>query len=848
MGVSAVSQASEEHRDSVWLMRGMKSIIFGVLFLAPIFYLFTTADVLFSKVFIVEVAAVLAVVLWLINVLVSHRVRYLKTPLNVAFLGLAVVSLIGTVMSANPWSSFWGPDTTGERAASLVAFVLLAFVTAAVFRKQDALRAAGALSGSFLVLGLFALVSMTGAHFGWQMPAWMNANPIGTVNALAVVLGAGFMFSASLSFSRSTSDGSVTLPAWVFGIATVASVVLFADLLLVGFLFLWVGIAAVTLFFLALNFARPRHRPDGRVTYILGSIPVAILFLVLLASAFFAFRPLPFAGSIFQPPVEIAPSLSSTVHIGLQELRVSPFTGSGPANFADAFNRFRDRALNDTVAWSVRFNHGFSYAATIIATGGVLGVLAFLAFLLIAAATILRVFWRRAGNNSAVLYAAGLGALSVFLMWFFYAGNFTASFLGFMFLGVFLAVAAPADDMAEDVSAPAAAEGAIASRLRIAERAIAVGMPPLNFLASLAVVFVVVFSAVALYGLAAQYVAETYFLKASQVFSQYGNTNTAKVFLDRASGLNPTEDIYYQGKAQVALAAVQRLIAQAAANPSQDLSAQFRTEFSDGITAGQKAVVLAPTDPVGWSTLGQIYETVVPFITGSDQAALDAYKKSAAVDPVNPTWPFAMGRTNLTQIDLLTTRISQTANGGDRSKLEAERASLLQDASTALQHAVDLKPDYAQAHFLLAQVALRENNQAQAIKKTEDTARIAPNDVGVMFQLGVLYYGAGRLDDAKAAFEQALLLNGNYSNARYFLGLIWDKKGDKDGALSQFQKIAALNPDNAEVKKIIANLKAGRAALAGIVPPETAPEARKSAPLQEGGSSNPLEQRSLQGR
>ena len=50
----------------------------------------------------------------------------------------------------------------------------------------------------------------------------------------------------------------------------------------------------------------------------------------------------------------------------------------------------------------------------------------------------------------------------------------------------------------------------------------------------------------------------------------------------------------------------------------------------------------------------------------------------------------------------------------------------------------------------------------------------------------------------------------------YFLGLTYDKQGDKQKALEQFQKISDLNPDNADVKKIVANLQAGKNALDGL--------------------------------
>ena len=57
---------------------------------------------------------------------------------------------------------------------------------------------------------------------------------------------------------------------------------------------------------------------------------------------------------------------------------------------------------------------------------------------------------------------------------------------------------------------------------------------------------------------------------------------------------------------------------------------------------------------------------------------------------------------------------------------------------------------------------------------------------------------------------------------------------DRNKAIEEFRKIAELNPDNNEVKQILANLKAGKAALLGIAPPAPAPQNRAEAPIQEG--------------
>ena len=149
------------------------------------------------------------------------------------------------------------------------------------------------------------------------------------------------------------------------------------------------------------------------------------------------------------------------------------------------------------------------------------------------------------------------------------------------------------------------------------------------------------------------------------------------------------------------------------------------------------------------------------------------------------------------------------------------------------QRAIQAKQDYAPAHFLLAQTAIRLGNLDAAIQSVENTKLIAPFDIGVAFQLGLLYYQKNDLARAQAEFERAISMNEQYANARYFLGLIYDRKKDRTRALEEFGRIAATNPDNQEIQRIIANVKAGKPALEGIVPPAVPPQQRTDVPVKE---------------
>ena len=854
------ADARRPERLSLLLIRICRGCVLSAAFLVPLFHLPFTSDPLFAKVTLVEIAALIAGASWLLNVLVTRRLSYRRTPVNIGLLALAVALLASGLLAVSPWAGLWGPDPTGEKVGSVLAFIVLAFVAAAAFRPEDARRLAAAFLVSFGLLGGWVLVSLVAGRSGAALPGWLAVNPVGTVNALALVIASGFMLAAVLLLTQRTSRGRRGLSRPVMWLAAAVSLLTAAALILLGFRMVWFGVAAVMMLAITANFTKfwpafadpaggetegessPAGAREDRLSlakagddgsagpeYAMSGAALGVSFLIVAVALFMAVRPPAFVASVFQAPLEVSPSLRATLGIAKGVLKNDPVLGVGPANFSSAFNQFRDTALNTTSFWQTRFIHGFSFASTIPATLGLLGTVALAGLVVLAAAVVGRALWK-AEESDPYRWALGAAIGFILIEWFLYASNFTASALMFLSVGALLALA----------SEPRPAEGHGVSWWRSSRRTILMDAPALHFVTSLVVVFAAAFSFVAVWALAAFWAAEIYFNRAADVLNRFGNTDTAMVFLRRASSLNPKESGYYQGQAQVAIAAVNRLVAQASSPAGSgtgsaaggDVSAEFREVFSAGVNAGTTATALRPDDPQHWFVLGSLYELVIPFIPGADRAAAGAYERGLAVDPSNPVLKLAQGRVLLTGADVASLQASQL-QGEARKRLDDTYKELLDRAAEALRKATELKPDYAAAHFLLAQVYLRQQNTAEAIRKTEETARLAPTDIGVAFQLGLLYYRDNNFESAAREFRRAIALNDNYSNARYFLGLIYDRQGDRDGALSQFVKIAALNPENEEIKGIVANLTAGKPALTGIVPPAPAPEVRREAPVRE---------------
>ena len=64
----------------------------------------------------------------------------------------------------------------------------------------------------------------------------------------------------------------------------------------------------------------------------------------------------------------------------------------------------------------------------------------------------------------------------------------------------------------------------------------------------------------------------------------------------------------------------------------------------------------------------------------------------------------------------------------------------------------------------------------------------------------------------------------DYADARYALGLLYDKKGMASMATAQFEDLNKLIPEDNEIQKILNNLRAGYGVLGNDIAPPPPPE------------------------
>lgn len=98
-----------------------------------------------------------------------------------------------------------------------------------------------------------------------------------------------------------------------------------------------------------------------------------------------------------------------------------------------------------------------------------------------------------------------------------------------------------------------------------------------------------------------------------------------------------------------------------------------------------------------------------------------------------------------------------------------------------------------------------------AVDYYERALRVNPSDVSVRTDMGTGYWYLGNADRAIAEFNQALSYSPNNPNTLFNRGMVkWQGKKDAAGALADWQKLLAANPDyqgKSQVEQMISQVK-----------------------------------------
>lgn len=161
---------------------------------------------------------------------------------------------------------------------------------------------------------------------------------------------------------------------------------------------------------------------------------------------------------------------------------------------------------------------------------------------------------------------------------------------------------------------------------------------------------------------------------------------------------------------------------------------------------------------------------------GRTVSALSAFKEAISLDGVNPIYHNALA------IVLL----------------NLKRPESTVEATTHLRRAVELDPQYAEAHHNLG-VALAEAGQWEAAVAAYRKALSLPTfgrpDMA-QHNLGWALYNLGRDKEAEEALRLAARLEPRLEGPHYILGLVFLRQGRRDEAKAEFRRAREIAPES----------------------------------------------------
>lgn len=741
--------------------------LYLVLLLAPIFFFPLTQNVLdFPKQFLVLVLVLISLIGWLGKIIFEGKLILNQNKIFYLVLFLIFISLLlSLAFSLNPrFSLFGSPLEVSDSFLTLILFLLFTFLLFNSFETKIEflyliffLLFGGAIAGIFNLFQIYNIFI-----FPFDFSKTSSFNFIGTPNSLAVFETLLLPISLALLFK---SKGKFKI---IFGFL---SAILFLNIILINFKTAWL-LLIIEILILSVFIFGEKVKVES----------LSILMAVLVISIFFYFFPLPLPWFPSLPP-EISLSLPAEVYIIREAFKNSLknlILGTGPATFIFDYSLYRSPLLNQTIFWGTRFSRGHSIFFDWILTKGIFGGLIFLFLFVFSFIFIFSKLGEKNQKDEFFEIKLGLSSAligSIFSA-FLYPFNFSLFFI-FWFL-----------------------VGGVLFFLNQKSIIIDFSSPAIILLTNTIFVLVIVFSLSTIFTQVQKFIADVYYFKGIRA-SQIGNLDLAINYLQRAININSSLDLYWRDLSQVYLSKA-NAVSQDSRLTLEEKRDLTNSALVSGAQAIERAIAILPQNVANWNVRGFFYQNLVGIERAAEQS-LNSYQMAIQLEPVSPYSYAEKGRVYILMAQ-------DFAKKGD----EKSQKENLNFAISILQKSLELKPDYAPAHYLLAVAYDQLGESEQAISKLEETKSIAPGDFGLSFQLGILYWRKNEIQKAKEEFERAINLNPDYSNAHYMLGLVFDKMGEKEKAILEFEKVSKLNPENVEVKKILENLRKGLPPLEGI--------------------------------
>ncbi|MEK7583194.1 MAG: tetratricopeptide repeat protein [Patescibacteria group bacterium] len=733
-------------------------LVYAGAFLIPLWFLPFTADVLeFNKQILLFALAGVGLVLFLIDMIRSGKLRMVPSVFYWPLGGLIIAGVIATAMSVHRASSVFGVGS--ERAFSLISWVSVAvlfFLALNVIEDRGkALR--NIIVSSLGIAFLFGALQVIGLHlFPGSTFGRPSFNTIGSLNAM------GLLAAAAIPLFLARPDLEVPWQRMAIQILRFTGLLTSLFLLVVlnspNSHLIWIVAFIGLLAYIA--FTSSTEAAAGKMKFF--ALPMA----VIVIGIFLWIIQFNWTAITSKFPVEVAPKHSDSYQIAKAALKAKPL-GYGLENFVIGYDRHRPASIVNNVLFQARFTDATSEVETMAVEGGIPMLLAFIAFIVFFVRALIR---RVKENFSGDATQGKVWATCVALVALFFLYPLNLSIVLTLLMLLAIAVLASQSETSE-------------ARVYDLE-----GKSTYSLIGSVSFIVGLVAVLVGGYFITNQVIANVQLAKAETA------SDPDKKVAAYVASINSYEQDSrpYRALSQTLLTLIADDLKPGQKGTTQ---AEFATRLQNRITSAINVAVRAtevdPADSENWLNRGYVYQNLINLVNGSDEAAINMYRASIERSPANALAYVRLGNVYLTKGNL-------------------------DGAEEQYKKAIELYNNYGQALYNLAATYDRKGELAQAIKQFEKLQASNPRDPSILFQSGLLYYRNGQRDAAKAAWERAVTVFPDYSNARWYLSLVYEENNDLKGALAQVEAIEKVNPDNQVVKDRLEKLRAG---IRTFVPP-----------------------------
>ncbi len=654
-------------------------LLFLVIILLPVFCLpFTKIPVETSKGFLLVLGLTVSVVTWAIARFLDGKIVFPKSWLLVSGFSISLVFLLSAIFSEIPQVSLFGiMFDTPSFWFIFFAFVLMLFSSIVIKTSKRAkiVLFGTVLSSAFvLVFQIFHLFMPSVLSLG--ILSGKTGNILGSWNTLGLFAGfSSLLFLLVVEFFPISRLGKIFLNIFIaFSIFLAAAV---------NFQLVWIllGISSLIIFVykvsITLENSKKEEDEKNKKYFPLVSFIVVIISLLFFLSAGFVGNIIPNYLKVSNS--EVNPSLGTTFSITKQVFIKDPLLGIGPNRFGEAWAMYKPAIINNTQFWNVSFNSGSGLLPSLTATTGMLGILAWLLFLVLFLFTGAKSVFSSVKNGvNWETMSFFVLSLYLFVSSFFYFTGVAVFLLAFAFTGIFAGL-----------SASSSGKEVIISFLDNHKK---------SFFSILALIILVISFIAISFKYVERFISVSYFGKTLAATEE----STAEILINKAVSLY-SNDLYLRTYAQVYLVKLNSLATKGGALSDKD-KVDLQTSLNQAVNGAQMAVAYNPQNYLNFESLGLVYQTAGSLgVKNAYTEAFTAYQTASALNPLNPGLKLAMA--NASFFD-----------------------GKIKEAKDYAKGALELKPDYIDALLTLSQIAKDEGNNNEAIAYGEAALSVSPSD------------------------------------------------------------------------------------------------------------------------